>query len=240
MGTPFGSFNDEVKTDLRKARQGQIPAIIAATQDHGVAHVLIAGDTFDQQEPSLRLIRQAMTSMGDAPELTWWIIPGNHDSLMADLIWQTFALYAPANVRVLIEDTPVEMADGAWLLPVPCPVRSPGYDLTERMVDQATPDGVLRIGLAHGGVVNFRPEEPSAETIPPDRAKTARLDYLALGDWHGALKVSSRTWYSGAPERDRFKHAGRGIGLLVTLSAPGAAPEVNEVVLGQYDWQALD
>lgn len=240
LGMPFGRFDPEVSADLRKARQEVIPTIIAAARDNGVEHIVVAGDMFDQEAPSLRLIRQTLSAMADAPDLAWWIIPGNHDSLNADLIWQTFSSHAAENVRVQTTDSPVEMTDDVWLLPAPCPVRSPGYDLTERMADRETPEGALRIGLAHGGVVNFRPEEPSAETIPPDRAETARLDYLALGDWHGTLKVSSHTWYSGAPERDRFKHSGRGLGLLVTLTAPGNAPDVEEIVLGHHSWHALD
>lgn len=240
LGKPYGRFDDEVRTDLRKARQDLISAVIATCHSHSLSHILVAGDTFDQEAPTLRLIRQTLTAMGDDPSLNWWIIPGNHDSLAADLIWQTFANHAPQNVHVLSDDSPVELSTGAWLLPVPCPVRAPGYDLTGQMANQVTPIGALRIGLAHGGVVNFRPEEPSAEVIPPDRAERAQLDYLALGDWHGTLKISPYTWYSGAPERDRFKHIGRGVGLLVNLSAPGQLPQVQEIAIGRYDWQALD
>lgn len=240
LGKPFGRFEDEVRSDLRKARQELIPSVITSAAQHGIEHIVIAGDTFDQETPSLRLIRQTVSAMGSASDLTWWIIPGNHDSLNADLIWQTFDTHAANNIRVLKTNTPVAMSEGVWLLPAPCPVRSPGYDLTEAMATQDTPDGALRIGLAHGGVVNFRPEEPNAETIPLDRAETARLDYLALGDWHGTLQISPRTWYSGTPERDRFKHAGRGVGLLVDVPFSGSAPKIEEIALGQYTWHALE
>jgi len=46
----------------------------------------------------------------------------------------------------------------------------------------ATPPGVLRIGLAHGSVVNFGSECEATNPIDPARATKARLDYLALGD----------------------------------------------------------
>ena len=237
---PFGRFDEEVRDDLRTARQQIIPTLIATARHHALAHILVAGDMFDQETPSLRLIRQTLSAMAEAPELTWWIIPGNHDSLKADMIWQVFADHAAENIRVQTKHRAVEMADGVWLLPAPCTARSPGYDLTEFMADQPTPDGAFRIGLAHGAVVDFRPDEPSAETIPPTRADTARLDYLALGDWHGALQVSANTWYSGAPEHDRFKHSGRGVGLIVTLPHPGGTPQVEKTVLGKNSWHALD
>lgn len=240
LGKPFGRFEEDIRADLRQARTDVIPALIDAARTHGVQHILLAGDTFDQEAPSLRLIRQTITALAAAEELHWWIIPGNHDSLTADLIWNTFAEHAPAHVHVLREAAPVEMTAGAYLLPAPCLRRAPGYDLTENMAQMITPEGALRIGLAHGGVVDFRPDEPSAETIPPDRAERARLDYLALGDWHGALEITPRTRYSGTPERDRFKHKERGSCYLVTLGAPGSLPEVTSLPLGRYDWQELD
>ncbi|SPJ29412.1 metallophosphoesterase family protein [Falsiruegeria mediterranea] len=240
LGKAYGRFDEDVTADLRQAHAEIIPALIKAADEHGVEHILLAGDTFDQETPSPRLIRQTITAMAEADQLSWWIIPGNHDSLTADLIWQTFAEHAPENVKVLRDNTPVAITEGAYLLPAPCPRRKSGYDLTEAMMHQETPDGALRIGLAHGGVVDFRPDEPSAETIPPDRAERANLDYLALGDWHGALEITPRTHYSGAPERDRFKHTGRGTCLLVSLDAAGNVPVVTDIPMGKYDWQELE
>ncbi len=240
LGKPFGRFDDEVTADLRLARAEIIPALIEVADEQEVEHILLAGDTFDQETPSPRLIRQTIAAMAQAEHLNWWIIPGNHDSLNADLIWQTFEEYAPENVHVLRDDAPVAISEDAYLLPAPCPRRTPGYDLTEAMGQKITPKGVFRIGLAHGGVVDFRPDEPSAETIPPNRAELANLDYLALGDWHGNLEITPRTHYSGAPERDRFKHTGPGTCLLVSLDTPGGVPEVSELPLGKYDWQDLE
>ncbi|UWQ85012.1 metallophosphoesterase family protein [Leisingera caerulea] len=240
LGKPYGRFGEEVAADLRQARADIIPALIGVAEAEGVEHILLAGDTFDQETPSPRLIRQTITAMSEAEHLNWWIIPGNHDSLTADLIWQTFAEHASKNVHVLCDDAPVAITEGAFLLPAPCPRRAPGYDMTAAMMHKDTPKGALRIGLAHGGVVDFRPDEPSAETIPPDRAERANLDYLALGDWHGALEITSRTHYSGAPERDRFKHTGRGTCLLVSLDTSVNDPEVVKIPMGKYDWQEME
>ena len=104
------------------------------------------------------------------------------------------------------------------------------------MPGSPTPEGSLRIGLAHGGIVTFGSEDDRAETIAADRAVSAGLDYLALGDWHGFMRVGDRTYYSGSPERDRFKHQGRGICLAVTIPGPGAVPNVAETETGRFDW----
>ena len=59
-----------------------------------------------------------------------------------------------------------------------------------------------------------------------DRAATARLDYLALGDWHGTRRIDARTWYSGTPEPDRFKANEPGNVLQVDIARAGAEPIV--------------
>lgn len=125
---------------------------------------------------------------------------GNHDSLGAEALWAEVAARAPANLRLLDRAEPVEMAAGVWLLPAPLPRKFPGYDLTGWMTGAETPAGALRIGLAHGAVRSFDEEDARVdEVIPPDRAETARLDYLALGDWHGQMSLGPRTWYAGTP-----------------------------------------
>lgn len=237
LGKRFGNFPEEVRGDLVQARQSILGNLADAARDHGAAHILVAGDVFDTETPSDRVWRQALTAMGATPELHWWIIPGNHDSLTAESLWQNIVDHAPANVHVLRAAEPVEIASQVTLLPAPAPRRFPGVDLTAWMNTCDTPDGHLRIGLAHGGVLEFGSDDGSSETIAPDRAESARLDYLALGDWHGVWTLNDRTRYSGAPERDRFKHAGRGICLAVTLPALGAVPLVEEIAVGRFDWQ---
>ena len=156
--------------------------------------------------------------MGRDRGIQWVILPGNHDSLAADELWQNLAQEAlPEVVTLALTPEPIELADGVTLLPAPCPARRAGRDLTAWMNAAETPDRHIRIGLAHGGVQSFA-EDGSADTLAPDRAVRAKLDYLALGDWHGQMQVEPRTWYSGTPETDRFKHEGRASALVVTIS----------------------
>lgn len=237
LGKRFGNFPEDPRAALAEARAG-LPARLAdAARAHGVGHILVAGDVFDTETPSDRVVRQALTAMGADAAIHWWIIPGNHDSLAAAPLWQSVTVHAPDNVHLLTTTDPVSIASGVSLLPAPAPRRFPGMDLTAGMDGCVTPDGDLRIGLAHGGVVDFGSDDGSSETIAPDRAARARLDYLALGDWHGDLEINPRTRYCGTPERDRFKHAGPGTCLLVTLSGPGALPAITPIVVGRFDWR---
>lgn len=112
---------------------------------------------------------------------------------------------APSNVRVLTKPELVEIALQIFLLPAPLPHRFPGRDLTDWMPGAETPEGALRIGLAHGRAQSFHEDADTRDSIPPNRAANAGLDYFALGEWRGALTVDQRTHYSGTAERDRFK-----------------------------------
>lgn len=239
LGRRFGNFPESIRGRLVEARHAAIDSLSTAARDHGTGHVLIAGDLFDTETPSDRVWRQALAAMAAAEDIQWWLIPGNHDSLAAETLWDLVRVQPPGNLHLCDVAEPVEIAPDVVLLPSPVPSRSPGRDVTEWMVGCRTPEGSLRIGLAHGGIVTFGSEDDGAETIARNRATDARLDYLALGDWHGFMRIGERTFYSGSPERDRFKHPGRGICLAVTLPGPGAEPEVAELVTGRFDWQDI-
>jgi hypothetical protein len=103
-----------------------------------------------------------------------------------------------------------------------------------------TPPGAVRIGVAHGSVKNRLPERSEAlNEIAEDRADRAKLDYLALGDWHGTLNIAPRTWYAGTPEQDRFKGNEPGNVLLVTIEGPGVQPVVEKIPVGHFPWHRM-
>ncbi len=240
LGRRFGNLPEEVRGRLIEARHQILPRLAAAAKAHGAKHILIAGDTFDTETPSDPVWRQALTAMA-AAEVTWWLIPGNHDSLAAETLWARLEEKAPANVRLIRDAGLIEMEAGVALLPAPLPSRYSGRDLTTGMATLTTPPDTYRIGLAHGAVRDFSEDGRASDgIIPPDRAETARLDYLALGDWHGQMRLGARTAYAGTPERDSFRHDGLGACLAVTLHAPGAVPEITSVPLGRFCWNDIE
>ena len=237
LGRRFGNLPDEVRGRLVEARHESLDRLVEAAHSHAAGHVLVAGDVFDTETPSDPVWRQALSRMGADPFLHWWLIPGNHDSLAAESLWSRFRRQAPPNVHLMDDAKPVEIAPSVFLLPAPLPRRYPGRDLTQVIAGCETAADALRIGLAHGAVQSFSEDGGRDDAIiPPDRAATARLDYLALGDWHGHLRIAERTWYSGTPERDGFRHGGPGVCLAVTLTAPGVLPEVSALPTGRFTW----
>lgn len=238
LGRAFGGYPEGIRHRLREARHGAIDRLACAARAGGAGIVLMAGDTFDAETPAPETLRQALAAMGEAADLTWILLPGNHDSLAASELWQRIAREGPENLRVMTVDAPVALAQGHWLLPAPCTQRRTGRDLTEAM-SAPTPEGARRIGLGHGAIIDFSGRDATGEDgasgiIPPDRAARSGLDYLALGDWHGQMQVTPATWYAGTPEPDGFKHDAAGAALLVTLE--GTARQVTPVETGQFRW----
>lgn len=234
LGKPFGRMPGEVRGALSEARLDAIDRLTAAAQSAGAAHVVVAGDVFDNVDPGDRIVMQALSRMERAP-ITWWLMPGNHDHARPGGLWSRVRRVAPVAVRILDTPEPVELEGGAWLLPAPLEHRKTTSDPTAAMVDMATPPGAIRIGLAHGSITEFGAAGESANLIPPDRAHSAGLDYLALGDWHGFLAVGDRTAYSGTPEVDRYGRDEPGACVVANVR-PGGPPDIVRVETGRFRW----
>jgi hypothetical protein len=238
LGKPYGRFEPDLRAALTEARFDAIDAIGRAAVDNGVGHVLVAGDIFDTEGPEDRTIVQAVSRMGRYG-VKWWLLPGNHDFARNGGLWDRVRKRAGERIVIVAEPEPHEMEPGVWLLPAPLTHRHNLEDPTAQFDAMATPGAALRIGLAHGSIRDFGSQGETKNQIAPDRARRSNLDYLALGDWHGALKVDARTWYAGTPETDRFQRDEPGHALLVDLAA-GGEPEVTPTRTGRYQWLRRD
>jgi DNA repair exonuclease SbcCD nuclease subunit len=234
-----GRFAVEDAVVLAEARLQAVERIAALANSKNVDAVLVAGDLFDAQTVADKTIRRTFQAMA-AYKGYWIIIPGNHDAALAESVWtRAQRLNAiPANVKLLLQPEQVVFeAEGFAILPAPLTQRQTHHDLTAWFDSAQTPPNLLRIGLAHGSVEGQLPESAdSPNPIAASRAQTAKLDYLALGDWHGTKQIDDRTWYSGTPEQERFKDNGAGQVLLVEIDQPGAVPRVEPIAIGQYPW----
>jgi DNA repair exonuclease SbcCD nuclease subunit len=239
IGKRFGNLPEDLRGRLREARHGVIGRLAEQAKANGAATILLAGDTFDTETPTPAILRQALAEMGHHTGLRWVLLPGNHDSLLADQLWDAARGAAPGNVTLAVEAKPLGLAPNVVLLPAPCTARRPGRDLTEWMSGAPTPDGAIRLGLAHGAIQDFSEDAAASDVIAPDRASRAGLDYLALGDWHGPIAVNERTRYSGTPEPDRFKHDKPGQALVVSIAGSGSLPEITPVDTASFAWRTV-
>ncbi|MPS77447.1 MAG: DNA repair exonuclease [Achromobacter sp.] len=241
IGRQYGQFETDDAALLAEARFDVVARIAALAAERRVDAVLVAGDVFDTQGVSDRSIRRLFAAM-TAYAGPWVMIAGNHDAALADSVWSRAAQLdcIPANVHVPTRIGVVDLADiNLAVLAAPLIQRHTYDDVTQAFDTLESEPGRVRVGLAHGSVSGRLPDTIDATNpIAPDRAERARLDYLALGDWHGCLSIDARTWYAGTPEQDRFRGNEPGYVLDVRIDAPGATPVVERVAIGKYRWSA--
>ena len=240
IGRLYGTFDPDDAVPLAEARFAAVERLAALASSERVDAVVVAGDVFDAQTVSARSIRKLFNALaGDGGP--WVVIPGNHDAALAESVWTHAARLGtlPANLHLALAPQVIELPEPRIAcLCAPLTQRHTHADLTEWFDAAVTPPGWLRIGVAHGAVQGVLAQDiDSANPIAADRAERARLDYLALGDWHGTRRMNERTWYSGTPEPDRFKGNGAGQALLVSFGEAGAAPLVRPVNTARFRWQ---
>ena len=243
IGKVFRFVDGAEMGGLQLARLEAITLIGKLADEHHVRHVLVAGDVYDHATPSTHTRNQVVERMRAHTSVQWHLLPGNHDPYQPNGLWDQLRRRGlPDNIHAHTESSgAIIEQDAAVLLPAPLQHRRTLNDPTAWMDNQPSEAGLIRIGLAHGAVFGFDTnEEQRANPIDPTRPQLARLDYLALGDWHGELQVNERCWYSGTPETDSFQTRGRGTALLVEIDGPNELPQVTPLSTGQYRWESLN
>ena len=238
LGKPFGNFDKGLSEVLRKARLDMILRLAETAKANNVSHIIVAGDVWDQELPNKQTIKQPLDIMGAADQITWWLLPGNHDPARENGLWsQIKTIGVPSNIRLLLTPEPVQMSQSAYLLPSPWISKNPGVDNTRWMNEAVVPEDSIKIGIAHGSFKEFKGDAAQHCVISAfERVKDAELDYLALGDWHGKIELDKRIYYSGTPEIDRFPTNNPGWALIVEIAAKGAVPNVIPIKTTSHMW----
>ena len=254
IGKTFRFADDDTLAVLQNERLEAIGRIGRVARAAGARRVLVAGDVWDVAIPGDRTLRQPVERMRQFPDLDWHLIPGNHDPNMPGGVWDRWLrIGLPDHVHAHLSPHPVFLGpdtDGpdptgrdAWLLPAPLDRRHAFGDPTACMDDASTPEGSLRIGLAHGSTRDFGATGGATggsgtahNLIAGDRAVRSGLDYLALGDWHGLVPAGPLGWYSGTPEPDGFDRGGDGGGS-VLLASPGQKRPPEPHAVGRHLWR---
>lgn len=238
IGRTYVGLDPEVAPLLAQARLAAVQRLAELAAEQAVDAVLVAGDVFDAQTVSDKWVRRLFQALAGFTG-PWIMISGNHDAALAQSVWTRAQALGcvPENVHLLLQPQ-VRQFEGFAVLAAPLTQRHCYDDLTAWMNDASTPPGLVRIGLAHGSVQGLLHEAvDSPNPIAPQRCAQARLDWLALGDWHGMQVLNPHMAYSGTPEADRFHNNQPGHALVVEIPAPGALPSVTPVAIGQYRWQ---
>lgn len=256
LGKPFARVEDTQKRSLlQQERFEAIKRIGKLARDEKAAFVLVAGDLFDSTTPIRSTVSAACSAIGEIG-LPVIVIPGNHDHGGPGSIWEQEFFQreknelAP-NLRILLQPEPCELAE-AILYPCPLSRRAEPADTTAWLRSAeafvaADPEKV-RIILAHGSTQSFggdideeEREGQATNQIDLSRLPEAEVDYIALGDWHGTKKITSKAWYAGTPELDRFPKgdAYRAGNVLLVEAQRGGLPQVRVEATGGLGWNSL-
>jgi DNA repair exonuclease SbcCD nuclease subunit len=217
---------------LREARLRTIYRIGEEAHKFGAQFVLVAGDVFEHHSIRQDTVRKALDALREL-RLPVYLLPGNHDPYTPDAIFlsRLWRRECPENVHVLGTREP-QVSDNFALFPCPLFDRHSFDDASEHLHQGFGPKDGVRIAVAHGAIREILqglvadPEVALNNPLPIDLAERARMDYVALGDWHSFFVVNDRTYYSGTHEPTRFREVNPGNVLLVTIPAPGVIPEV--------------
>src|SRR5262249_47501466 len=87
LGLRVTRFSKEVNDKVREARFRALDAILAVAKEQKVELLLIAGDLFDDNHVDLTTSRRAL-EMLESLAMPVFVLPGNHDPLTPDSVWE--------------------------------------------------------------------------------------------------------------------------------------------------------
>jgi DNA repair exonuclease SbcCD nuclease subunit len=243
LGRRFRSFPDDRK--LTRARLDALDKILLVAEHYMVHAVLCAGDLFDEpspasewwQEVAARLVKRGWK------DRHVFLLPGNHDPLLADSVWvnEKFRRLLPDWVHVVDrENFEFALPGNAVLHAVPCTSKSGANDPTASIPRREPGDERIRIGMVHGSTFDAKDWQVNFP-IATDAAVTRGLDYLAIGDTHGFRFVPPDrkvppTIYPGTPEPTAFDERDASCVAVVLINGQRRATVQRERV-GQWLWE---
>ncbi len=215
----------EAQARLSEARIEAIRKIGQLAVEQECSFVVVCGDVFESNHVERQVIVRALDAMAETPDVTFYLLPGNHDPLNASSVFQsrTFIGRCPKNVEVLDTEGIRDVVPGVQLIAAPWTSKAPLEDLVHRAISNTAVGGGVRIVVGHGAVDSLNPDDTDPSAISLGDLETAiadgRIQYVALGDRHSTTSVgeSGRVWYSGAPEPTAFREVEPGNALIVEI-----------------------
>lgn len=242
IGSKFTSFDPEDAYALFEQRFKIVEDIANYAALNSIDIVLVAGDVFDAQTVNDRTIMRMFNAMKPYTG-PWVLISGNHDAALSESVWTRSQRLGciTDNIILALENKVINIDElNLQLLAAPLTQRHTSLDATQWFDDAELDNGKYHVGIAHGSVKGILDDSITNNLIDADRAVIEKLDYLALGDWHGSFKVNENCWYSGTPETDRFRNNDSGNILTVQLDTKGTQAKVEKISIGKYQWHSFD
>jgi DNA repair exonuclease SbcCD nuclease subunit len=218
-------LSEEAQARFSAARLDVIGEMGNLAINEGCEFVVVCGDVFDSNQVERQVLTRALEKMAEYPQVTFYLLPGNHDPLDASSIYRsaTFIERQPINVKVLDGSAPVQAVPGVELIPAPWPNKHPVTDLVASACQGLEPTYAVRIVVGHGAVDYKHPNPDDPKLIGlqglEEKIRAGLIHYVALGDRHSTTDVGAtgRVWYAGAPEPTAYVETEPGNVLLVDV-----------------------
>ena len=225
LGMTRHFLSGEAQPRFSGARLDAVRRIGELAVEEGCEFVVVCGDVFENNQIDRQVLVRTLDVMASTPQVTFYLLPGNHDPLDAASIYLSgrFREHKPKNVVVLENSQPVPVADGFELVAAPWTSKRPLCDLVDQACALREPTGALRIVAGHGALDTRSPDADNPALIAlarlEERIEAGEIHYVALGDRHSTTNegTSGRVWYSGAPEPTRYDEIDPGNVLVVEL-----------------------
>lgn len=226
---------NESVDELLEINEKVLESIVSVAIQEAVDFVLLVGDTFHQNRPSLKTQHQFFTQMSrlEVAHIPVYLSFGNHDYYEEARYWFDF----PKNVHLFTEET-VQTITGETKQGVSYCISGFSYQkpwLDESKVAQfPRRQGTYHIGMYHG--------DQQGEHYAPfvvQEMKQKGYDYWALGHIHVATTLSTQPpiIYPGTPQGHTQKEKETPGILLVTLTQGEATWEA--IPVHQLSWQEI-
>lgn len=233
LGKSFSFLGDKGSL-LRDAQMETLEKIADLAQSESVDFVIIAGDLFESNEVSSRLVRKTAEILKSINPIPVLVSPGTHDLLDEGSVYRRKEFQGP-NIKVFgIDGTLINVKDAAIHGRANDTKQGSVHPLIELRSD---PKAKFNIAVIHASVEIEGKANPYDYLVSTKEIATSGMDYIALGHWHRMNEFSTKgvtAWYCGSPEATKFDEADKaGHILLVDL---GKKITVESKKVGQYEW----
>jgi DNA repair exonuclease SbcCD nuclease subunit len=262
LGKRFERFG-HYETSLTRARLDVLDKVFSIAERYAVDAVLCAGDLFDDPFPK----REWWEGLAKKLRNRSWanrpvfLLPGNHDPLIPESVWENFEfrdalppwvhivgtapLDASGNGLQLTDQNlcTFELRSDVVLFAVPCRSRAGQKDPCHLIPPREESDRRVRIGLVHGSTFDWGRDWQVNLPIGRDSAIERGLDYLAIGDTHSFRyvppdRLKPPTIYPGAPEPTAFDETEAGHVAVVFVTS-NHDMRVHKERVASWSWEAI-
>jgi DNA repair exonuclease SbcCD nuclease subunit len=232
----------EAASIVRETRIKSIHNVLQSAKEEDVDFVLLCGDIFEHNMISQEDVKKVVTIFNQYPEIPFYLLPGNHDILGADCIYNREIFQRINNLTVMRTSDSFEV-NGAILHPCPVFSKFTTQYLT-RTIPVVKQTSGIHIGVAHGSLLGKSAASNMEDIdlpIDPACVDQTGIDYLALGHWHSYRTFEdcsgiTRMAYSGTHEQTNYSEDNAGHCLLVQIDAKEEVPRIEPIKTGQLSW----